>query len=166
MTGQYNLFSDLNVYAVYKVEFIRLRHSTAGGAYLLYQAGTSSSSFITSSSYGGTRNRQVHSGNNNTGTDDTNGVTQAYIGYHSDDWKGDANHYFDGHCYIYGQAGDNANQYPRIQFSVNSTTKSNSRQCFIDGGNYVNTSSTCTSAKFYLSTGTFTAGKMKLYGIS
>ena len=34
------IFSDLNVYAVYKVEFIRLRHSSSGGAKFYYQAGT------------------------------------------------------------------------------------------------------------------------------
>jgi len=159
------IFTGLSVYAVYKVEFLRLRHATTAGALLQYQAGTDGSTFETGSKYGEAKNRILYNGNNDAGTTATDGATDIDLGYIASDWEGNANHFYDGYCFIYGQAGDNANQYARIQYSIVSSNATSNNVTFTNGSGYVNSSATLTSAKFFLNTGSFTFGKMKLYGI-
>lgn len=160
------VFTGLNEFALYKVEFIRMRHSTSAGALLQWQCGTDGSTFETGSKYGEAKNRILYNGNNDAGTTATDGAADVDLGYTASDWEGNANHFYDGYCFLYGYgAGDNLGQYPRIQYSIVSSNATSNNVTFTNGSGYANSSATNTSAKFFLNTGNFTVGTMKLYGM-
>ena len=160
------IFSDLNSYDNYKIEFIRVTHNTSAGAMLKYQGGTDASTFITSSNYDRIVGSMVYNGNDTIVNEDLNGATSIQMLSDANRWEGSINHYLDGHAYIYAKAGANTGQYPRLHFHIIHSHTTNNRTVVTRGGGLLNSSSTITSAKFSLSTGSFKSGKVKLYGVN
>ena len=160
------IFSNLNSYDNYKIEFIRVTHNTSAGAMLKYQGGTDASTFVTSSNYDRVVGSMVYNGNDTIVNEDLDGATSIQMLSDANRWEGNVNHYLDGHAYIYAKAGANTGQYPRLHFHIAHSHTTNNRTVVTRGGGFLNSTSTITSAKFSLSTGSFKSGKVKLYGIT
>ena len=160
------IFSNLNSYDNYKIEFIRVTHNTSAGAMLQYQGGTDASTFVTSSNYDRVVGSMVYNGNDTIVNEDLDGATSIQMLSDANRWEGNINHYLDGHAYIYAKAGANTGQYPRLHFHIIHSHTTNNRTVVTRGGGFLNSTSTITSAKFSLSTGSFKSGKVKLYGIT
>ena len=136
------IFSNLNSYDNYKIEFIRVTHNTSAGAMLKYQGGTDASTFVTSSNYDRVVGSMVYDGNDTLVNEDLDGATSIQMLSDANRWEGNVNHYLDGHAYIYAKAGANTGQYPRLHFHITHSHTTNNRTVVTRGGGFLNSTST------------------------
>ena len=159
-SGASSAIFDISSYDAYVLDLIRLIHSTAAGANLRVTFGTAVDTFTTSSVYSHSMDTTVYTNAHYTLA--TNPDTAAYISLHygANQWGGGTGEYCDGRLFITGGT------YPSLNYHSGHVHPSGMTKCRTVGSAYCNSSSTHTHMKIELSTGTFTSGKMKLYGLS
>ena len=159
-SGASSAIFDISSYDVCVLDLIRLIHSTAAGSNLRVTFGTAVDTFTTSSVYSLSLDTTVYS--NAHYTQATNPSSAAHISLHygASQWGGGTGEYCDGRLFITGGT------YPSLNYHTGHVHPSGMAKCRTVGSGFCNSSSTHTHMKIELSTGTFTSGKMKLYGVS
>ena len=72
----------------------------------------------------------------------------------------------EGQAMLFGKQRSTANAYPSMVWQLRATHSTSNGATHLAGSGYLKVSGTFTHIQFFLSTGTFTRGKMKLYGVA
>ena len=159
-SGNNQAIFDISSYDVCVLDLIRLIHTTSAGANLRVTFGTTVDTFTTSSVYSHSFDTTVYS--NAHYVIASNPSSAAYISLHygANQWGGGTGEYCDGRLFITGGT------YPSLNYHTGHVHPQGMAKCRTVGSAFCNSSSNHTHIKIELSTGTFTSGKMKLYGVS
>tara|TARA_Y100001968_G_scaffold262386_1_gene250644 strand:+ start:282 stop:929 length:648 start_codon:yes stop_codon:yes gene_type:complete len=160
------VFGPLTTYDKYVVDFIDVNHSTDGGAVLRARFGTDASTFNTTSNYSTAVEVLVF--DDASAVDARNSASQIDMTYDSNNQWGGANNQdaLEGQAMLFGKQRSTANAYPSILWQLRGSHSTANGATHFGGAGYLKVSGTFTHIQFYLSTGNFTRGKMKLYGVS
>ena len=159
-SGATSAIFDISTNDVCILDLIRLVHSTAGGANLNITFGTAVDTFTTSSVYSTSFDTTVYSNAHYTVATNPDSGAFIYLHYNAAQWGGGTGEYCDGRLFITGGT------YPSLNYHSGHVHNSGMAKCRTVGSAFCNSSSNHTHMKIELSTGTFTSGKMKLYGVS
>lgn len=160
------IFGPLTTYDKYVVELMDVNHSTDGGAILRARFGTDASTFNTTSNY--SLANEVLVFDDASAVDARNSASQIDMTYdNNNQWGGNNNQdALEGQAMLYGKQRSTTNAYPSILWKLRGTHSSSNGATHFGGAGYLKVSGAFTHIQFYLSTGTFTRGKMKLYGVT
>ena len=159
-SGASSAIFDISAYDVCLLDLIRLIHGTAGGANLRVTFGTAVDTFTTSSVYSHSLDTTVYTNAHYTVATNPNSAAYISLLYGNNQWGGGTGEYCDGRLFITGGT------YPSLNYHLGHIHPQGMGKCRTVGSAFCNSSSTHTHIKIELSTGTFTSGKMKLYGVS
>ena len=160
------VFGPLTTYDKYIIEIMDLNHSTSGGAILRVQYGTDASTYNNSSNYSYAMEMAVYDDAQYTSAKNTD--TQFDLTWDAaNQWGGDDNtNAVEGQMMVYGKQRSTTNTYPSLIWNLRGTHPSGNGGTFHSGAGYLKVNSAFTHIFIYLSTGSFTRGKVKLYGLN
>ena len=160
------VLGPLTTYDKYIIELIDVNHSTSGGAILRVQYGTDASTFNNSSNYSYAMQLMVYSDAQYTSAKNTD--TQFDLTFDAaSQWGGDDfTNAVEGQMMVYGKQRSTTNTYPSLIWNIRGTHPSGNGGTSQLGAGYLKVNSAFTHIFIFLSTGTFTRGKVKLYGLS
>tara|TARA_B100000424_G_scaffold213028_1_gene170517 strand:+ start:228 stop:830 length:603 start_codon:yes stop_codon:yes gene_type:complete len=160
------VLGPLTTYDKYIVELIDINHSTSGGAILRVQYGTDASTYNNSSNYSYAMEMAVYDDAQYTSAKNTD--TQFDLTWDAaNQWGGDDNtNAVEGQMMVYGKQRSTTNTYPSLIWNLRGTHPSGNGGTFHSGAGYLKVNSAFTHIFIYLSTGSFTRGKVKLYGLN
>jgi len=160
------VLGPLTTYDKYIIELMDINHSTSGGAILQVRYGTDASTFNSSSNYSYAMEEAVHDDaqytsakNSDTRFDLTWDAANQWGG---DDWT----NALEGQMMVYGKQRYTTNTYPSLIWNLRGTHPSANGGTFHSGAGYLKVNSAFTHIQILLSTGSFSRGKVKLYGLS
>ena len=159
-SGASSAIFDISSYDVCLLDLIRLIHGTAAGANLRVTFGTAVDTFTTSSVYSHSFDTTVYTNSHYTVASNPSSAAYISLHYGANQWGGGTGEYCDGRLFITGGT------YPSLNYHTGHVHPSGMAKCRTVGSAFCNSSSTHTHIKIELSTGTFTSGKMKLYGVT
>ena len=159
-SGNNQAIFDISSYDVCVLDLIRLIHTTSAGANLRVTFGTAVDTFTTSSVYSHSFDTTVYTNAHYTVASNPSSAAYISLHYGANQWGGGTGEYCDGRLFITGGT------YPSLNYHTGHVHPSGMAKCRTVGSAFCNSSSNHTHIKIELSTGTFTSGKMKLYGVT
>ena len=160
------VLGPLTTYDKYIIELIDVNHSTSGGAILRVQYGTDASTYNNSSNYSYAMQLMVYSDAQYTSAKNTD--TQFDLTFDAaSQWGGDDfTNAVEGQMMVYGKQRSTTNTYPSLIWNIKGVHPSGNGGTSQLGAGYLKVNSAFTHIFIFLSTGNFTRGKIKLYGLS
>ena len=159
-SGATSAIFDISTNDVCILDLIRLVHSTAAGSNLNITFGTAVDTFTTSSVYSHSMDTTVYTSAHYTLASNPSSAAHISLHYGANQWGGGTGELCDGRLFITGGT------YPSLNYHSGHIHPQGMAKCRTVGSAFCNSSSNHTHIKIELSTGTFTSGKMKLYGVS
>lgn len=160
------VFGPLTTYDKYVIDFIDVNHSTDAGAILQAQFGTDATTFNSTSNYSLANEVMVF--DDASAVDARNSSSQIDLTFDSaNQWGGNnSQDAVEGQAMLFGKQRSTTNAYPSMVWQLRGTHSTSNGATHFGGAGYLKVSGTFTHIKLFLSTGNFTRGKMKLYGIN
>ena len=160
------VLGPLTTYDKYIIELMDVNHSTSGGAILRVQYGTDASTYNNSSNYSYAMQLIVYDDAQYTSAKNTD--TQFDLTWDAaNQWGGDDNtNAVEGQMMVYGKQRSTTNTYPSLIWNIRGTHPSGNGGTSQLGAGYLKVNSAFTHIFIFPSTGTFTRGKIKLYGLN